>query len=79
MLHHSSIIEKGAAIVKIVILFCLCTLSACSQREIYNSVQTSQRNECELLSGVQREECLARLAPDYQTYERQRQELLKKQ
>lgn len=64
---------------KKIILFAVCVLTACSQREIYNSVQTSNRNECELLSGVQRKECLDRLAPDYQTYERQRQELLKKQ
>lgn len=78
MLHHSSIIERGAAIVKVLILFSLCILAACSQRDIYNSVQTNQRNECEILSGVQRKECLARLAPDYQTYEQQRQELLKK-
>jgi len=63
---------------KLFILLCLFVLTACSQRQIYDSVQTSSRNECELLSGVQRKECLDRLAPDYQTYERQRQELLKK-
>lgn len=64
---------------KIFILICLVTLTACSQRQIYDSVQTNNRNECELLSGVQRKECLDRLAPDYQSYEQQRQELLKKQ
>ncbi|WP_152625395.1 hypothetical protein [Cellvibrio sp. OA-2007] len=62
---------------KIFIIFFLLSLAACSQRQIYDSVQTSNRNECEILSGVQRKECLARLAPDYQTYEQQRQELLK--
>lgn len=56
----------------------LVLISACNQRQVYDSVQTNQRNECELLSGVQREDCLKRLNPDYQTYERQRQELLKK-
>lgn len=64
---------------KIVILFCLVALTACSQRQIYESVQTNNRNECERLSGVQRKECLDRLAPDYQTYERQRKELLEQQ
>jgi hypothetical protein len=64
--------------IKIAGLIVLCALSACSQREVYNSIQTNQRNECELLSGVQRQECLARLSPDYQTYERERQKLLKK-
>lgn len=58
-------------------LFAVMLLFACSQRQVYDSIQTGQRNECELLSGVQREECLQRLSPDYQTYERQRQELLK--
>ncbi len=52
-------------------------ISACSQRQVYDSIQINQRNECELLSGVQREECLKRLNPDYQAYERQRRDLLK--
>lgn len=64
---------------KIFILLSISFLAACSQRGVYDSIQTSQRNECELLSGVERKECLARLSPDYQTYERQRQELLKEQ
>lgn len=55
----------------------LLILSACSQRQVYDSIQINQRNECELLSGVQREECLKRLNPDYQTYDRQRRDLLK--
>ncbi|HSX85474.1 MAG TPA: hypothetical protein VLE50_08695 [Cellvibrio sp.] len=63
---------------KISILFFLCLLAACSRQELYNSVQTNQRNECELLQGLQRQECLKRLSPDYQTYERERQELLRK-
>ena len=64
---------------KILILFSLCILTACTQRAVYESVQISQRNECEILSGVQRKECMDRLAPDYETYEQQRQELLNKQ
>ena len=52
-------------------------ISACSQRQVYDSIQINQRNECALLSGVQRDECLKRLNLDYQTYERQRQDLLK--
>lgn len=64
--------------IKLAVFMMLCVLAACSNREVYHSIQTSQRNECELLSGVQKQECLARLSPDYQTYERQRQELLKK-
>lgn len=64
---------------KIMAIAVLCLLSACSQREVYDSIQTNQRNECDLLSGPQRQECLSRLSPDYQTYERQREELLKEE
>ena len=57
------------------VIFIVC-ISACTQRGYYESIQTSQRNECERLAGSQRDECFRRLGPDYQTYERQRQELL---
>lgn len=53
-------------------------LSGCSQHQMYDSIQVNQRNECERLSGIQRDECLKQLGPDYQTYERQRRELLEK-
>lgn len=78
-MHHPSIIERGAFIMKIVILCCLITLTACSQRQIYESAQTNNRNECGRMSGVQRKGCLEWLVPDYQTYERQRKELLDEQ
>lgn len=51
-------------------------ISACSERGYYESIQTSNRNHCQQLAGSQRDECFRQLGPDYQTYERQRQELL---
>jgi hypothetical protein len=52
-------------------------LVACTNRQIYESVNTSQKNECDLLQGVQREECLKHLPPTYTEYERERQKLKK--
>ena len=52
-------------------------LSGCTNQEVYNAVQTNQKNQCDQLSGIQRENCLKDLAPDYSTYERERQQLLK--
>jgi len=57
------------------ILLCLC---ACDNRYVYDSIQANRANECNKLSGSQREQCLKQLPPDYDTYQRQREELLKK-
>lgn len=57
----------------VVFFLCIC---ACSERGYYESIQTSHRNHCQQLAGSQRDECFRQLGPDYQTYERQRQELL---
>jgi hypothetical protein len=57
----------------VVFVLCIC---ACSDRGYYESIHTSHRNYCQQLAGSQRDECFRNLGPDYQTYERQRQELL---
>lgn len=54
----------------------LLLLSGCTNQEVYNAVQTNQRNQCDELTGNQRDACLKNLAPDYTTYERERKELL---
>lgn len=54
-------------------------LPACTNQEVYNAIQTNQKNQCDQLSGVQRETCIKQLAPDYTTYERERKELDKEQ
>lgn len=56
--------------------FIVLCLSGCTNQEVYNAVQTNQKNQCDQLSGIQRENCLKDLAPDYTTYERERQQLL---
>jgi hypothetical protein len=60
------------------ILALVVSLCACTNEQVYDSVQASQRNECDKLQTVQREECLKRLAPSYDKYEKERQKLLKK-
>lgn len=53
-------------------------LVGCTNQEVYNAIQTNQENQCNQLSGIQRENCLKDLAPDYTTYERERRQLNKK-
>ncbi len=64
---------------KFLIVAAIFSMAACSNRQVYDSIQANRTNECNTLSGVQREKCLESLAPDYNTYQKQRQELLKKQ
>lgn len=51
-------------------------LSACSSRDLYNAAQENRLQECRKLYGAQREECEARYQKDYDTYERERQEVI---
>jgi hypothetical protein len=55
----------------------LLVLAGCTNQQVYNAIQTNQKNQCDQLSGVQRETCIKQLAPDYTTYERERKELNK--
>jgi hypothetical protein len=62
---------------KLFVLFiAVCSLFGCSNRGAYNALQTSQRNECEILQGVQRQECLSRLTMSYDEYQQARKKLL---
>jgi hypothetical protein len=53
-------------------------LCSCTNEQVYDSVQNSNKLECDKLQTVQREECLKRLAPEYSKYEAEREKLLKK-
>lgn len=53
------------------------SLTACSARSTYNSIQISNQNECRRMVGSAYEECMARNSKSYEEYERERQELLK--
>ena len=54
------------------------SLCACTDKQVYDSVQNSNKLECDKLQTVQREECLKRLAPEYDKYKAERENLLKK-
>jgi hypothetical protein len=60
------------------VLLMVIGLNACTNQQVYNSVQTNQKNECEKLQTIQREECMKRLSLSYDKYEAERQTLLKK-
>ena len=63
---------------RLIVVILAVGISACTSHEVYDAVQTTQRNECERLQLTQREDCLKRLSPDYKEYERERQKLHKK-
>ena len=50
--------------------------SGCTSKQLYNAVQENRLQECAKLYGSQREECEARYQMDYETYERERQQVL---
>lgn len=54
-------------------------VSGCTNQDVYNAVQTNQRNQCDQLTGSQRDTCIKQLAPDYSTYKREREDLNKRQ
>lgn len=52
------------------------SLSACSNRQLYHSAQTSRLNECNNLIGYQRDKCLEQSSKSYEQYQREREEVL---
>ncbi len=51
-------------------------LSACSNRQIYDTVQQNHRLECARLPDSAYEQCMAETGPDYDEYARQRDALM---
>ena len=62
---------------KIVPLTLLLVLaSGCTSKQLYNAAQQNRLQNCSELQGAQRDECEALYQKDYETYERERQEVL---
>ena len=59
------------------ILLVLCSLPACSSRQVYELIQIRERNECLKLPESQYEECIERADQGYDTYKKNREELEK--
>jgi len=54
----------------------LLVAAGCSNRGMYNNVQTNNLRDCDQYLGQKREECRARFQKSYDDYERERQEVL---
>ncbi len=55
------------------------SVTACSHRAVYESVQQNNRFDCQKQPLSQQEECERQASKSYAEYERERQELLKKE
>lgn len=62
----------------LLLILSVTVLIACSNRQVYEASQTSQKNQCDLLQLGEREECLKHLPPAYSDYERERQKIKQK-
>ncbi len=60
------------------VLLLVAGLCACTNQQVYDSVQNGNKLECDKLQTVQRDECLKRIGPTYDKYEEDRKKLLKK-
>ncbi|MDY6976868.1 MAG: hypothetical protein SVW51_11710 [Pseudomonadota bacterium] len=65
---------KLTKIVPLTLLLALA--SGCTSKQLYNAAQQNRLQNCSELQGAQRDECEALYQKDYQTYERERQEVL---
>ena len=59
------------------LIFTVFVIAACSNQNAYESIQHSQRMECQKLPPSQVDECLKNTEISYEEYERARQEALK--
>lgn len=50
-------------------------LSSCSNRQMYNAVQSNRQIECQRLPAVQYDECMNELDESYDSYEKKREEI----
>ena len=64
--------KKGHFIVMLLIF------SGCTNKGVYEQIQTNNRVECGKLSPSQYEECVQRASKRYDEYERERQDALSK-
>ena len=60
------------------ILALILSLCSCTNKQVYNSLQSGNQLECDKLQTVQRQECINRLGPTYDKYEDERKKLLNK-
>lgn len=52
------------------------SMAGCSQRELYDSLQEYQKNECMKLPETQYEDCVGSADKSYHTYKNERDQVL---
>lgn len=68
---------KRTKIIPLALLLVLA--SGCTSKQLYNAAKQNRLQNCSELQGAQRDECEALYQKDYETYERERQEVLNDQ
>jgi len=62
----------------LMLMLMLMLIVGCSNRQIYDSIQANQKNECLKQSMLEYEGCMERINKPYDKYEGERQEMLTK-
>ena len=70
-------LSKITPITHLLVLALLVAVSGCTSKQLYNAAQQNRLQQCSELQGAQRDECEAQYQKDYDTYERERPEVLK--
>ncbi|WP_124916931.1 hypothetical protein [Alteromonas flava] len=68
--------EKTRKLLSVIIPATCIVIAGCSSKSLYNATQQNRLQSCQTLYGAQKEECEARYSKDFETYERERQEVL---
>ena len=62
----------------LLIIFALLSLAGCSNRAVYENLQTNKRHGCLKVPQPDYEKCMEGMDKSYQQYEQERQEALEK-
>ena len=63
----------------IALVFVCLTISACSNKAVYQDLQRNKRNECMQVPQSEYDRCMRNMEQSYEEYELQRQEALKRE
>ncbi len=59
-------------------ILALVLVTACSNREIYNTIQTNQKHQCRNLPPAAYDECINTYSESYDEYQKKRKQALEK-
>ena len=59
-------------------LLALCASTGCSNRELYEAIQSNERLECQkMVRQIEYEECMRQVSESYEQYTQSRKEILR--